>query len=459
MWSRQLDELSSWDEESQDEEGRHDSFSRASQGQHQDEDNCVPQMQSPQIRRQLQQHHNVDSIAPMRLSNPDLGHSTSIPQPEASQLSGFSFIAPMMSSRTATIHPQAGSNYFSAHSDRVDAVIESRPSRPSQQQGPADAHLLPDRSLWELQLLALQQEQHTQQQHQMTNSFIPLRDGSDIPVQQRALMQVQQEHIWSLHNEMMWRQNRLASDQVDQAHDIHMAFYPRGDHQRRFSDAEESQGSQHIQGDRHDQHLTWMLQQQQHGNYQADNHAFNQALQPASLLTMQLPSPTLPIAERQRPASVSLREQQRPERLTPRAHSSPRAGHTSADGYGNDDDGKPKRALTAYNIFFKHERARLLAETQADERSIKGRKPRRRKIAFEDLARLVSKNWKGLDDGARSQYNAMAKQDKERYLREKATYVRRKRQEIIDEESNESSNKFDEEAKDSPEDERKPPAR
>lgn len=76
---------------------------------------------------------------------------------------------------------------------------------------------------------------------------------------------------------------------------------------------------------------------------------------------------------------------------------------------------KPKRPLTAYNIFFQRERAKILQDIPDPER-----KPRMShgKIGFTELARTISKKWKGLDKEAREELLQAAAEDKQRYLRE-----------------------------------------
>lgn len=78
--------------------------------------------------------------------------------------------------------------------------------------------------------------------------------------------------------------------------------------------------------------------------------------------------------------------------------------------------GKPKRCLTAYNIFFQQERQRLLANLpQRDE--VKSKKAHG-KIGFAELGRTISKNWKAVTATQRAYYRDLADKDKERYLEE-----------------------------------------
>uniref|UniRef100_A0A7S4M5F9 HMG box domain-containing protein n=1 Tax=Odontella aurita TaxID=265563 RepID=A0A7S4M5F9_9STRA len=76
-------------------------------------------------------------------------------------------------------------------------------------------------------------------------------------------------------------------------------------------------------------------------------------------------------------------------------------------------DDKPKRPLSAYNFFFKSERARLLRIRSRDTDPIKtggiG-------MGFVDLARTVARSWNILDACSRRVYEKRALQDKRRYL-------------------------------------------
>jgi hypothetical protein len=81
---------------------------------------------------------------------------------------------------------------------------------------------------------------------------------------------------------------------------------------------------------------------------------------------------------------------------------------------------KPKRPLSAYNIFFKHERERMLADAPTRPQG----KPRRShgKIGFADLARSIASKWNSMDADTRARYNELAADDKRRYTREMAEW-------------------------------------
>jgi hypothetical protein len=86
---------------------------------------------------------------------------------------------------------------------------------------------------------------------------------------------------------------------------------------------------------------------------------------------------------------------------------------------------RPKRPLSAYNIFFKDEREKILSEIpdqkippkDGDERS--GRKSRHGKISFESLAKEIGQRWHSLDSRRVDHYKALAIKDMIRYEKEK----------------------------------------
>lgn len=66
---------------------------------------------------------------------------------------------------------------------------------------------------------------------------------------------------------------------------------------------------------------------------------------------------------------------------------------------------KPKRPLSAYNLFFQAERKRVQA-------SLPSNAP---KIAFTEMAKIISKKWKVVDQGYMAYLTAQARVDKMRY--------------------------------------------
>jgi HMG (high mobility group) box len=97
---------------------------------------------------------------------------------------------------------------------------------------------------------------------------------------------------------------------------------------------------------------------------------------------------------------------------------------------------QPKRPLSAYNIFFKEERQRILDEIPeqsadaADEGKppVKRRKRKRNphgKIGFESLAKVIGQRWQGLTSDKLAYYKHQSEADKERYRKEMAEYTAR----------------------------------
>jgi hypothetical protein len=76
---------------------------------------------------------------------------------------------------------------------------------------------------------------------------------------------------------------------------------------------------------------------------------------------------------------------------------------------------KPKRPLSAYNLFFRYEREQILQKA-----SQPSYKPRRShgKIGFADLARAVAESWKNLEPISKAKFEAKAAEEKVRYERE-----------------------------------------
>lgn len=121
------------------------------------------------------------------------------------------------------------------------------------------------------------------------------------------------------------------------------------------------------------------------------------------------------------------------------------------------DQDEPKRPLTAYNIFFRDERARLLTEAAiaagkgkdfpakwttagakaGSDPSMPRRRRNRRKthglISFEEMARKVSQKWHEADEPVKLKYHLLAEKDRERYDREKADYLLQRKKAKCDE--------------------------
>lgn len=122
---------------------------------------------------------------------------------------------------------------------------------------------------------------------------------------------------------------------------------------------------------------------------------------------------------------------------------------------------KPKRPLSAYNIFFKDERANILSgipdkadededDEEDDDKKVKeedggdgeegedgekkktsGKKRKRiphGKIGFESLAKIVGQRWKELPADELEKYKKLAEDDMKRYRKEMEAYVQKQRE-------------------------------
>ena len=84
---------------------------------------------------------------------------------------------------------------------------------------------------------------------------------------------------------------------------------------------------------------------------------------------------------------------------------------------------KPKRPLSGYNLFFQDERVRLLEVLPGRP---DGKKPRRShgKLGFKDMATIIGQRWRELDTQTKRFYENLAKEEKVRYRRKRAAYLR-----------------------------------
>mmetsp|Transcript_12506 Transcript_12506/g.29837 ORF Transcript_12506/g.29837 Transcript_12506/m.29837 type:complete len:460 (-) Transcript_12506:205-1584(-) len=96
---------------------------------------------------------------------------------------------------------------------------------------------------------------------------------------------------------------------------------------------------------------------------------------------------------------------------------------------------RPKRPLSAYNIFFKEERARILEEVAASN----GEDPQG-KIGFQNLAKLIGKRWQELPANEMVYYKKKAETDMVRYKEEMVVYVAAQRAQDGDGDTNMMTN-------------------
>jgi len=102
--------------------------------------------------------------------------------------------------------------------------------------------------------------------------------------------------------------------------------------------------------------------------------------------------------------------------------------------------GKPKRALTAYNLFFKEQRERIVSETRRQhvhahvvgngrDKREGGAKIQSCTIGFKEMGKIIGLQWKELDSEMRLVYEKRAKADTKRYNEELAEYTTNARNE------------------------------
>lgn len=88
--------------------------------------------------------------------------------------------------------------------------------------------------------------------------------------------------------------------------------------------------------------------------------------------------------------------------------------------------GMPKRPLSAYNLYFQAERAKILA--RQNESGHHG--PR---IGFEGLGKIIGKQWRDLRQAEKRKYDKLAETDSERYRKEMETYNEMKKKRYLEE--------------------------
>jgi len=93
---------------------------------------------------------------------------------------------------------------------------------------------------------------------------------------------------------------------------------------------------------------------------------------------------------------------------------------------------KPKRPLSAYNLFFQHEREKMLyGESKnlgdLDDSNSRPHRKTHGKIGFAELAKTIAGKWKTLDEDGRSVYESQAEEEQHRYKREIEVWKRNQR--------------------------------
>jgi len=103
--------------------------------------------------------------------------------------------------------------------------------------------------------------------------------------------------------------------------------------------------------------------------------------------------------------------------------SKPTVDHSGSEAEEEEEMDRPKRSLSAYNLFFQAERKRLL-QTLPDCRSQGKKKPRKShgKLGFADMARTISARWKSITPQEKAPYDELAKVDTMRYKRQMALW-------------------------------------
>ena len=87
--------------------------------------------------------------------------------------------------------------------------------------------------------------------------------------------------------------------------------------------------------------------------------------------------------------------------------------------------GMPKRPLSAYNLYFQSERAKILEAAENGEGG---------KIGFEGLGKIIGSKWRVLPASERKQYDKLADKDSTRYRKEMKEYNQKKHKRMEDSE-------------------------
>jgi len=80
---------------------------------------------------------------------------------------------------------------------------------------------------------------------------------------------------------------------------------------------------------------------------------------------------------------------------------------------------KPKRPLSAYNLYFRDQRRSLLSEITGSG-----------KVGFEDMAKMISAKWRSIDEETKAKYQAIADKEKARFQIDKEAYRKAMQQQL-----------------------------
>ena len=113
-------------------------------------------------------------------------------------------------------------------------------------------------------------------------------------------------------------------------------------------------------------------------------------------------------------------------------------GDAESSGNVEDFTGKPKRPLSAYNLFFRDQRELLLEELPSRQ----GRKPKRShgKINFKDLANTIAAKWKEITPAEKERYEKIASVGREKYMRLAKAWKKKQKQFKKQQQKNEKAN-------------------
>lgn len=138
------------------------------------------------------------------------------------------------------------------------------------------------------------------------------------------------------------------------------------------------------------------------------------------------------------PAEPSLHSQAPSAALGDHTEKSDGDDKSSEDSLSQIKLAKPKRPLSAYNIFFQEERAKIIGEREdgggkespATSPTHKKQRYQPNGTGFEDLAKEISKRWKSIDSERLVECSRVAEADTERYQTELAAYNNRREESL-----------------------------